>query len=105
MSDTTTATESAAGTVARALAEHADGITTKDLAKATGLSHTTVYKALTAMETAGTATRAAGESNGRRTADMWRPATATVDAAPVADDTVTTADEAPVADDTTATAD
>jgi DNA-binding transcriptional MocR family regulator len=103
MSETTKAT-STTDTVARALTDHPDGITTRALAKATGLAQTTVQKALTAMETAGTATRTPGESNGsRRTGDTWRPATATADEAPVADDATATPDEAPVADDATAT--
>jgi hypothetical protein len=101
MSETTTNT---ADTITRALAEHPDGITTRALAKATGLAQTTVQNALTAMETDGTATRTPGDrSNGsRRTADTWHPAS--VDGTPVADDATATAtataDEAPVADNT-----
>src|SRR3954453_4335389 len=84
MSDTTT-------TVARTLADNPDGITTKALATAAGLSQATVQKVLTAMEAAGHATRPAGEPTGsRRTADTWHPATATADEVPVADDSTAT---------------
>jgi hypothetical protein len=87
MSDTTNI-----DAITRALADTPDGATAKDLATVTGLSPATAQKVLTAMETAGTATRTAGATNGgRRNADTWRPATTDVSAevAP-ADDATTT---------------
>ncbi|MEU1808403.1 helix-turn-helix domain-containing protein [Micromonospora aurantiaca (nom. illeg.)] len=104
-------TTNAADTIARILADHPDGITTKDLAAAAGVSASTVSKALTAMETGGTATRTTGPANGnRKPADLWHPIPSDTDTTPT-DDT-TTAEEATVpttdataTDDTTATGD
>lgn len=73
---TTPTAPTAAETVARTLADHPDGITTRDLADAAGVSPSATSKALTAMETDGTATRTPGPANGnRRPADIWRPVT------------------------------
>jgi hypothetical protein len=83
MSENTTATETTAvpeptdpgtgqtatATVARALTDHRDGVTTRALARATGLAQTTVQDALVAMEAAGTAYRTPGERKG--SADQW----------------------------------
>src|SRR5690348_1649354 len=71
----TTPTTPAAVTVATTLAAHPDGITTRALADASGVSPSTVAKTLTAMEADGTATRTPGPANGnRKTADIWHPA-------------------------------
>ncbi|MEV8515904.1 MarR family transcriptional regulator [Dactylosporangium sp. NPDC051484] len=81
--------------VAHVLAAHPDGITVRDLAEAAGIGASTASKALTAMEAAGTATRAPGPANGnRKPADVWHPAT---------DDTTPEADTHPAdtANDTT----
>jgi len=87
----TTPTTPAAVTVATTLAAHPDGITTRALADASGVSASTVAKTLTAMEADGTATRTPGPANGnRKTADIWHPATTT----PAPAD-ATSADEAP----------
>jgi hypothetical protein len=99
----TTPTTPAAVTVATTLAAHPDGITTRALADASGVSPSTVAKTLTAMEADGTATRTPGPANGnRKTADIWHPATTTpadetpADAAP-ADETPADAAPADVA--------
>jgi hypothetical protein len=95
---TTTAAPTAAETVAAVLAAHADGITTRDLSEAAGVSPSSVAKALAAMEAAGTATRTPGPANGnRKPADIWHPVTATpADEAPGDDATpANTADETP----------
>ena len=95
----TAPTTPAALTVAATLTAHPDGITTRALADASGVSPSTVAKTLTAMEADGTATRTPGPANGnRKTADIWHPATtAPADEAPAdaipAD--ATPADEAP----------
>lgn len=103
----TAPTTLAAVTVATALAAHPDGITTRALADASGVSASTVAKTLTAMEADGTAIRTPGPANGnRKIADIWHPATTT----PVAETPATTipADEAPAdaapADETPANA-
>ena len=73
-----TTTIPAAEIIASTLADHPDGITTRDLAKAAGVGQTTAQTTLTAMESAGSARRAPGQTNGnRRTADVWRPITDT----------------------------
>ncbi|GAA3346595.1 hypothetical protein GCM10020358_58180 [Amorphoplanes nipponensis] len=93
----TTPTTPAAVTVANTLAAHPDGITTRALADASGVSASTVAKTLTAMEADGTATRTPGPANGnRKTADIWHPATtpAPADEAP-ADETPADATPAP----------
>src|SRR5262249_16855429 len=93
----------------------------RDLADAAGVGASTAAKALAAMETAGTATRTPGPTNGnRKSADIWRPvatngtgneapdaddATGTANEAPGADDATGPADQAPTADDGTGTAD
>jgi hypothetical protein len=85
----------AAETVATALAGHPDGITTRALAKATGLAQTTVQTALLALEHAGTAHRTPGERTGA--ADQWHPTTDTTTPADTAADVTTneaTPDEA-----------
>jgi hypothetical protein len=109
MSDNATTATTAADTVAATLANHPDGITVRDLATEAGVGTSTAAKTLAAMETAGTATRTPGPTNGnRKGADIWHPVTgdaATPDEAPVADDATATPDEAPVADDATATDD
>jgi len=98
----TTPTTPAAVTVAATLSAYPDGITTRALADASGVSASTVAKTLTAMEADGTATRTPGPANGngnRKTADIWHPATtATAEETP-ADETPadeTPADAAPV---------
>ncbi|MGX6606192.1 hypothetical protein ACWKSP_29325 [Micromonosporaceae bacterium Da 78-11] len=85
---TTTTATPAAETVAAALAAHADGITTRALSDAAGVSPSSVAKTLAAMEAAGTATRTPGPANGnRKSADIWHPVTATpADEAPSDDD-------------------
>ncbi|MET0494338.1 MAG: hypothetical protein ABW000_14520 [Actinoplanes sp.] len=101
---TTTPAPTAAETVATALAAHADGITTRALSDAAGVSPSSVAKALAAMEAAGTATRTPGPANGnRKPADIWHPVTATpADEAPSDDATpADTADDSP-ADETLA---
>ena len=73
-----TTTIPAAEIIARTLADHPDGITTRDLAKAAGVGQTTAQTTLTAMESAGTARRTPGQTNGnRRTADVWHAITIT----------------------------
>ena len=111
---TATATATAAEAVARSLAAYTDGITARDLATSAQVGNSTAAKILAAMQAAGTATRTPGTStNGRKTADIWRPATTdntpeeptmitTTDEAPATDDTATT-DEAPATDDTATT--
>jgi hypothetical protein len=65
-------------TVAATLTAHPDGITTRALADASGISPSTVAKTLTAMEADGTATRTPGPANGnRKSADIWHPVTDT----------------------------
>ena len=94
----TTPTTPAAVTVAATLSAHPDGITTRALADASGVSVSTVAKTLTAMEADGTATRTPGPANGnRKTADIWHPATtapAPADETP-ADTAPALADETP----------
>ncbi len=115
----------AAESVARSLAAYPGGITARDLAMSAKVANSTAAKILVAMEAAGTATRTTPETNGRKAADIWHPATTddttqeapmtTADEILATDDTATadeilaaddaaTADEAPAADDT-ATAD
>ncbi|GIE93920.1 hypothetical protein Ari01nite_13850 [Paractinoplanes rishiriensis] len=95
----TTPTTPAAVTVAATLTAHPDGITTRALADASGVSASTVAKTLTAMEADGTATRTPGPANGnRKTADIWHPNTPTPADATPADEApadATPADEAP----------
>ncbi|GLZ01906.1 MarR family transcriptional regulator [Actinoplanes sp. NBRC 103695] len=72
----TAPTTPAALTVAATLTAHPDGITTRALADASGVSPSTVAKTLTAMEADGTATRTPGPANGnRKSADIWHPVT------------------------------
>ena len=98
---TTTTAPTAAETVAATLNAHTDGITTRDLATASGVSQSATAKALAAMEAAGTAIRTPGPANGnRKSADIWHTVT---DTAP-ADETPNTADTAP-ADEIPDTAD
>ncbi|GIJ49761.1 hypothetical protein Val02_66470 [Virgisporangium aliadipatigenens] len=93
MSENPNATASAADTVARALAEHPEGITTRDLATKAGIGASTTAKALAAMETAGTAVRTPGAVNGgRKSADLWQPVITPQN--PIADDASNT-EEAP----------
>lgn len=89
MSTTTTATITTAETVARTLAEHPDGITTRELAKAAEVGQSTAQNALIALESAGTARRTPGAGDGKRRApDTWRPTvTDTTDAIGDASDT------------------
>ena len=95
---TITTAPSAAETVAAALTAHADGITTRALSDAAGVSPSSVAKALAAMEAAGTATRTPGPANGnRKPADIWHPVTATP-----ADEVPGDATPADVADETPA---
>jgi hypothetical protein len=66
----------AAETVAATLAAHPDGITTRDLAAAAGVSASATAKALKDMEANGTATRVLGVADGnRKAADIWHPGT------------------------------
>ncbi|WP_285685418.1 MarR family transcriptional regulator [Actinoplanes sp. NBRC 103695] len=96
----TAPTTPAALTVAATLTAHPDGITTRALADASGVSASTVAKTLTAMEADGTATRTPGPANGnRKSADIWHPVTPT-DASPA---DASPADAAP-ADETPADA-
>lgn len=90
----------AAESVARALNEHPDGITARDLAAAAGVGASTAAKVLVAMETAGTATRTPGPANGnRKPADIWHPATSTEE--PTMTDDTTTDEILAASDDTT----
>lgn len=73
---TTTTPTTAAETVAATLAAHPDGITTRDLAAAAGVSASATAKALKDMEAGGTATRVSGVADGnRKAADIWHPGT------------------------------
>ncbi|MBB2943242.1 hypothetical protein FB565_002955 [Actinoplanes lutulentus] len=82
---TTTTAPTATESVTAALTTNPDGMTTRSLADATGLTVAVVSKALTSMEADGTARRDANP-NGRKSADTWHSATP-VDAAPAADTT------------------
>jgi hypothetical protein len=100
MTTTTTTTPTAAETVAAAIVTHTEGITTRALSEAAGVSPSSVAKALAAMEAAGTATRTPGPANGnRKPADIWHPVTATPVTATPADDSPT--DETPADDSPT----
>jgi hypothetical protein len=90
-------------TLTAALTDNSDGMTTSDLAHATGLTVPTISKALTEMQTDGSARREAGPK-GRKSADLWFPATPATEAP---DGDSTPADEvtsaAPADDNTPAT--
>ncbi len=93
----TAPTTPAALTVAATLTAHPDGITTRALSEAAGVSPSSVAKALAAMEAAGTATRTPGPANGnRKPADIWHPVTATPADETLADDSP--ADDSPADD-------
>ncbi|GAA1025845.1 hypothetical protein GCM10009557_01380 [Virgisporangium ochraceum] len=95
MSENTTTNETAAETVARVLAEHPDGVTTRALAKAAHLGQSTVQNALTAMEAAGSATRNPGPPDGnRKVADVWTSATPTTGDTDEVPDEITAAPDA-----------
>jgi hypothetical protein len=103
MTTTTAAAPTAAETVAATLTAHADGITTRALSEASGVSPSSVAKALAAMEAAGTATRTPGPANGnRKPADIWHPVTATPADETPADDTPADMSPADAADDSPA---
>ncbi|MFI1989714.1 hypothetical protein [Actinoplanes sp. NPDC020271] len=103
---TTTATPNAVDSITAALTSYPDGMTTRDLADATGLTVTVVTKTLTTMAADGTARREP-DPKGRKTADTWHPVTPADEVADgAADDTTPTpADEVTdgAADDTTPT--
>lgn len=95
-----TTTIPAAEIIASTLAGHPDGITTRDLAKAAGVGQTTAQTTLTAMESAGSARRAPGQTNGnRRTADVWRPITDTTPDETTSPEATTDATDAVAASD------
>ncbi|GIF04667.1 MarR family transcriptional regulator [Actinoplanes siamensis] len=92
---TTTATPAAVESITAALTSYPDGMTTRDLADATGLTVTVVSKTLATMEADGTARREP-DPKGRKTADTWHPVTPADEAtdAPADDATPAPADEA-----------
>ncbi|MFF5293008.1 MarR family transcriptional regulator [Paractinoplanes globisporus] len=98
MTETTAAT--AAEAVAAILTAHPDGITTRDVAEATGRSLPVITKALTAMATAGTVRRTPGD--GTKNGELWHPIPATAEPDAPADNDPDTADKVAVDADSVA---
>ncbi|WP_018908280.1 hypothetical protein [Salinispora arenicola] len=97
----TPGTDEARSAVAEALRDH-PGVTARKLAGTANLPLPVVTEALTAMETAGTATRTPDPAKGnRKSADTWQTTTAD----PNADDEPTPTGDTPATDPVTGTAD